>query len=88
MTVPNTQAEPDGTVVTDVRSMRHGFSMGGASALAFSVIRPLGSFTNVPLMIAAAGLAGWLAALLILVVMLVVTAVFGSLPRVGRLKVQ
>ena len=53
--------------------------MGGASALAFSVIRPLGSFTNVPLMIAAAGLAGWLAALLILVVMLVVTAVFGAL---------
>jgi len=74
-----TSTEPDGVPVADVRSMRHGFSLSGASALSLSVIRPLGSFTVVPLMIATAGLAGWLSVLFILVVMLVVTALFGAL---------
>ena len=79
MNPTSTRAEPDGTPVADVRTLRHGFSLAGASALSLAVIRPLGSFTNVPLMIAAAGLAGWLAVLVMLVVMLVVTAVFGAL---------
>ena len=71
--------EPDGTPVADVRSLRHGFTVWGASALSLSVMRPLGALTVAPLFIAVAGLAGWLVVVVTLVVMLVVASVFGAL---------
>ena len=75
----STNAEPDGIPVTDVRSMRRGFSGWGASALAFTSIRPLIGFSLAALLIKSAGLASWLALAVLLMLMMVVAAVFGAL---------
>jgi len=70
---------PDGIPVTDVRSLRHGFSMWGASGLSFAAIRPLVGASVGGYLITWAGLAGWTAVVLLLAIVLVVSLVFGAL---------
>ena len=79
VTVPNTQAEPDGTAVTDVRSMRHGFSVWGASGLSFAAMRPLVGVAVGGYLITWAGVAGWMAVAVLIALVLVVSLVFGAL---------
>ncbi|CAB4943581.1 MAG: amino acid permease [Actinobacteria bacterium] len=74
-----TDAEPDGIPVTDVRSLRHGFSLWGASTLSFAAMRPLVGVAVGGYLITWAGLAGWTAVVLLLAVVLVVSLVFGAL---------
>ena len=75
----STSAEPDGTPVTDVRSMRHGFSRWGASGLSFAAMRPLVGASVGGYLITWAGLAGWTSLVLLLAIVLVVSLVFGAL---------
>ena len=70
---------PDGAHVTDVRSLRHGFSGRLASAMAFTSIRPLVGFGGGALLVSYAGLASWTALVALLLVLLVVAGVFGAL---------
>jgi len=75
----DTNDQPDGVAVTDVRSLRRGFSVGGAATLSLAAMRPLTGLTVGTFLIAQAGFASWLAAALVIVVMLIVAGVFGAL---------
>ncbi len=79
MTSTSTQTEPDGVSVSDVRTLRHGFSRWGASALSFAAMRPLVGIVVGGYVIGWAGLAGWMSAVVVLALILVVALVFGAL---------
>ena len=68
---------PDGARVTDVRSLRHGFSAWAATGLSFSAMRPLVGAVVGGYVITWAGLAGWLAVAIAFVLVAVVALVYG-----------
>lgn len=80
MTPDDLQARsPDGTPVTDVRSLRHGFSAWAATGLSFSAMRPLVGVVLGGYVITWAGLSGWIAAAVLMVLLLVASLVLAAI---------
>ena len=71
--------EPEGIPVTDVRSLRHGFSVWGASALSFATMRPLVGIVLGGYVITWAGLSGWIAAAVLMVLLLLASLVLAAI---------
>lgn len=73
------QTSANNIPIQDVRSLRRGFLFWGALTLTFAGLRPVSGFSNMEYLIGMAGPAAWLAIPLLVILLLIVSAVFGEL---------